>query len=129
LGESYWFPEYSNIGATETGIGYGKHNTYEILNAKTSKKLTDRNCAAYRASKYSTSSTRAGDWWLPSKDELDLIYQSQKDAVLASCTYKYHWSSNESSISNAWLKDFGDGVWLYYLKDNNESSVRAVRAF
>ena len=62
LGESYWFPEYSNTGATQKGLGYGKSNTYKILNASTSKRLTEENCAAYRCSKYSTSSTKAGEW-------------------------------------------------------------------
>jgi len=128
LGKSKWFPEYSNIG-TQTGLGYGKSNTYKIVNAGTSKGLTEENCAAYRCSKYSTSSTKAGDWWLPSKDELDLIYQNQKKHVLASSTDKWHWSSSESSYCNAWLKEFGDSDWYYNLKDNLTISVLAVRAF
>jgi len=61
LGESKWFPEYSNIGARQTGLGYGKSNTYKILNTSTSKRLTEENCATYRCSKYSTSSTKAGE--------------------------------------------------------------------
>ena len=129
LGVSKWFPEGSYIGATQEGLGYGKSNTYKILNSKTSKGLTEENCAAYRCSKYSTSSTKAGEWWLPSQDELDLVYQSQKERVLASCTEKWHWSSSESSYMYAWLKYFGDGVWGSNIKVNYNFSVRAVRAF
>ena len=129
LGVSAWFPEYSDIGATQIGLGYGKSNTYKILNAKTSKYLTEDNCATYRCSKYSTSSTKAGEWWLPSKDELDLIYQSQKERVLASCTTKWHWSSSESGDDLAWSKIFGNGGWYFNLKDYTTYSVRAVRAF
>ena len=128
LGESKWFPENRIIG-THTGLGYGKSNTYKILNASTSKRLTEENCAAYRCSKYSTSSTKAGEWWLPSKDELNLIYQNQKDAVLASCTTKWHWSSSESGDDLAWSKIFGNGGWYFNLKDYTTYSVRAVRAF
>ena len=128
LGVSQWFPEYSNIG-TQEGLGYGKFNTYKILNAKTSERLTDENCATYRCSKYSTSSTKAGEWWLPSKDELDLVYQNQKDAVLASCTTKWYWSSSESGDDLAWSKIFGNGGWYLNLKDYTTYSVRAVRAF
>ena len=129
LGGSYWFPEYNYIGATQEGVGYGKSNTYKILNAKTSRELTEKNCAAHRCSKYSTSSTKAGEWWLPSKDELDLIYQSQKERVLASCTDKYHWSSSESGNNLACVEVLGDGDWNHYYKVNFKNSVRAVRAF
>ena len=128
LGESYWFPEYSNIG-TQTGLGYGKFNTYKILNASTSKRLTEGNCATYRCSKYSTSSTKAGEWWLPSKDELDLMYKNQKERVLVTCTENWHWSSSERLNGTAWIEYFGDGDWDDYLKDLNDYSVRAVRAF
>ena len=128
LGLSNWFPEYSNIG-TQTGLGYGKSNTYKILNASISKGLTEGNCAAYRCSKYSTSSTKAGEWWLPSKDELDLMYKNQKERVLASCTTKWHWSSSGSGNGYAWVKSFGDGDWNLNGKDDNTNSVRAVRAF
>jgi len=66
---------------------------------------------------------------LPSKDELDLIYQSQKDAILASCEEKWHWSSSESSKYYALMKNFGSGNWLGDVKDYIKGSVRAVRAF
>ena len=128
LGTSRWFPKISNI-ETQEGLGYGKSNTYKILNEKTSKELTEDNCAAYRCSKYSTSSTKAGEWWLPSKEELDLIYQNQKERVLASCTDNWHWSSSEYGYKYPWLKYFGDGDWTGNDKELNSISVRAVRAF
>jgi len=129
LGVSKWIPEYSDIDATEIGLGYGKANAYKILNTKTSKELTEDNCAAYRCSKYSTPSTKAGDWWLPSKDELDLIYQSQKDIVLESCKNKWHWSSSECDFNLAWLQNFDSGKNYIDYKDLTKFSVRAVRAF
>jgi len=130
LGVSQWFSESSNIG-TQTGLGYGKFNTYKILNAKTSKGLKEENCATYRCSRYSTSSTKAGDWWLPSRDELDLIYQHQKDAVLATCVNTIHWSSSERDNKYAWLEDFGDGFWdnFTFTKSAEKISFLAVRAF
>ena len=128
LGVSQWFPEYSNIG-TQEGLGYGKSNTYKILNASTSKKLTEDNCAAYRCSKYSTSSTKAGEWWLPSMCELDMVYKNQKDAAIATCSDRWHWSSSESVYSNAWIYYFGDGDWVNDVKVISTYSVRAVRAF
>ena len=122
-----------------TRLGYGKANTYKILNAKTSKRLTEESCAAYRASKYSTPTTKAGEWWLPSKDELNLMYKNQGDAVLetSTCmneTYRgWYWSSSESDQYNAWCKNFYDGDHHNERKYNEIEgsmySVRAVRAF
>ena len=84
LGAAYSYPEKKAI-STQEGLGYGKSNTYKILNKHTCKKLTNDNCAAYRCSKYSTPTTKPGDWWLPSHDELDWIYKNQKKQVLATC--------------------------------------------
>jgi len=125
--ESKWFPSYDMIG-TKTGLGYGKENTYKILHAK-SESLTEVNCAAYRCNKYSTANTKAGEWWLPSKDELDLIWQNQKDVVVKSCNSPWHWSSSEHNEGNAWEQNFNDGKQGESSKDRNINSVRAVRAF
>ena len=124
LGESKWPGEVSI--STQTGLGYGKANTYKIANS--SRGLTEENCAAYRCSKYSTPSTKQGEWFLPSKDELKLMYKSQKERVLATCKYTYHWSSSSASFYEAWLQNFSDGS-KYDGKKDNKYSVRAVRAF
>ena len=134
LGESKWYPEEINI-STQTGLGYGKANTYKIVNS--SGRLTEGNCAAYRCSKYSTPSTKQGEWFLPSKDELKLMYKSQKERVLATCTDTYHWSSSYHSSKKVWVQRFGDGSWFdyyyngshYYDGKDRTYSVRAVRAF
>ena len=138
LGKSCWYPEEVSI-VTQEGLGYGKSNTYRILSHSTSKRLTEENCAAYRASKYYTSSTKAGDWFLPSKDELNLMWKSQKERVLATCTDTYHWSSSYYSYERVWMQDFGGGrCFDYSYRSYNSAryeynyrtySVRAVRAF
>ena len=127
LGESRWYPEIVSI-TTQTGLGYGKSNTYRILNHSTSERLTLENCAAYRALKYYTSSTKAGEWFLPSKDELNLMWKSQKERVLATCTDDFHLSSSSYSTSNAWEQDFYFGYQNNFGK-NYTNSVRVVRAF
>jgi len=131
LGRSFWFPEHSDIGVKERGLGYGRTNTYKIVNASSSNMLTEVNCAAYRCSKYSTPSTKAGEWWLPSMDELDLIYENQKDTVLATCGGEPgYWSSTEQYDDEARLESFYTGEWYNdFPKDYKKYSVRAVRAF
>ena len=67
-----------------------------------------------------------GDWYLPSKYELNLLYL-QKTVVggFASADYL---SSSESGTNYVWIQDFDGG----YQVNGNKSylfSVRAVRAF
>ena len=125
LGESYWYPEEVFI-STQTGLGYGKSNTYKI---SSSKGLTEKNCATYMCSKYSTPSTKQGEWFLPSKDELKLMYKSQKERVLATCTDTYHWSSSSFSSKDAWCQNFDYGNQNGSSIKGYTHSVRAVRAF
>ena len=57
------------------------------------------------------------------------MYENQRDAVLATCGDKWHWSSSEVSYYYVWMENFGDGDWNGYFKVNYSNSVRAVRAF
>ena len=55
-----------------------------------------------------------GDWYLPSKYELNLLYL-QKNLVGGFSNYGY-WTSTEMDISNGWAQNMGDGVQFGYLK-------------
>ena len=70
-----------------------------------------------------------GDWYLPSKYELNLLFLKRAFVGLfPSFTY---WSSNESGNNNAWGQDFSD-IWGAQFNTNRtqkHSSVRAIRAF
>lgn len=61
---------------TADGAGAGKLNTSRIVSFAHSDALTSVNCAAYVCSRYFTETTKPGDWYLPSKEELDLIYKN-----------------------------------------------------
>ena len=67
-----------------------------------------------------------GDWYLPSKFELNLLY-AQKTVVGGFANYVY-WSSTENYSSLAWTQYFNDGSQGYAYKDF-ALPVRAVRAF
>ena len=76
-----------------------------------------------------------GDWYLPSKEELNLMYQNKAtiDATAgvnggSGFASAYYWSSTEGSSDGAWKQYFDNG----YQNNGNKYYtyyVRAVRAF
>ena len=76
-----------------------------------------------------------GDWYLPSKEELNLMYQNKAtiDATAgvnggSGFASAFYWSSSESNSNSAWLQYFDGGFQRDYGK-NLTYYVRAVRAF
>ncbi len=67
-----------------------------------------------------------GDWHLPSKVELDLMYQQK--AVVGSAPSSSYWSSTNTGFGMAWYQHFGTGG-QGVIHDYESFSVRAVRAF
>ena len=119
---------------TLTAVGAGRINTFKIINS-THKggTITKENCAALACHSYSTATTKAGDWFLPSKDELNLLYQNLREYVLLSNTANYHnyWSSSQNySVDAAKNHNFSSvGELFDHSTKLNLFSVRAVRAF
>lgn len=105
----------------ETGdeIGDGYNNTYTVL--------AGENYPAAQAARDATHGGR-GDWFLPSKAELDAMYDNLKVNDLGGFTNNYYWSSSETNDGNAWRQYFYSGIQNYSAKDNY-SCVRPVRAF
>jgi hypothetical protein len=67
-----------------------------------------------------------GDWYLPSKYELDLMYkQKQRVAGFANAFY---WSSTEFSKDSAYFQFFNGGAPQFSGKDQLYN-VRCIRAF
>lgn len=116
---------------TNTAIGAGKKNTENVLSANHSNEtLYAFNCAAKACAEYSTKTTKAGEWYLPSKDELNLIYVNLiKTGIIKSS--RWYWSSSQYNDNRAWVQSFRGGSqsdankldYLWYF------CLRAVRAF
>lgn len=120
---------------TEYGLGYGLLNTFNIVISKHRKPLTASDCAAYACAQYKTDSTNAGEWFLPSRDELNLLYKNFGRQILqgTSTGYSGLWSSsllNGEKKNNGYpsVQWFTNGRQDWYGKASNHS-VRAVRAF
>ena len=129
-----WCSIHIDISGTQTGIGKGKRNTELIVQAQNNSRLSGmvaQKCVGIVVNGYS-------DWFLPSKDELSLMYiflhnnngignfeeGNNKDDL-----YKWiYWSSSQFNYDYAWCHSFGDGS-LGYNNKTNAYFVRAVRAF
>ncbi|MEA5108566.1 MAG: InlB B-repeat-containing protein [Sphaerochaeta associata] len=119
---------------TGTGIGSGKENTQKLVGAMGSSvyryssgnntKTTQyaaKMCAEYRGGGYA-------DWFLPSKSELNLMYQNLKKNNLGGFYEGSYWSSSEATASYAWTQDFGNGTQSSIFR-SYDYRVRPVRAF
>jgi hypothetical protein len=123
-----WFNvTYRYTGTTGDGLYAGAMNTAMIVATQMADNQTG-NFAAKVCADYSVSvgAVTYGDWYLPSKYELNLLY-AQNAAVGGFASADY-WSSTEFSNGLAWLQNFDDGDQANHFK-NNAYYVRAVRSF
>jgi hypothetical protein len=109
-----------------------KKNTYVIISVHSAKNDFDNHaallCANYQGGGY-------GDWYLPSKEELNLMYQNRTQ-INATATANggngfansLYWSSTENSNIDAWGQYFLNGNQSSNSKSTT-SRVRAVRTF
>ena len=120
-----WGAYKETMGGTTTKIGSGKRNTGSILAF-----LMARGGESGKAAKLCFELSYGGydDWFLPSKDELNLMYENLHMKGLGGFADDYYWSSSEYDNGSAWRQSFIIGNQNYYSKNYNYR-VRAVRAF
>ena len=72
------------------------------------------------------------DWYLPSIDELELMYstigQGGPEGNIGGFEYVWYWSSSETNADGAWTFDFFNGT-TYYFGKYGTNRVRVIRAF
>ena len=113
-------------GARGTAIGTGGHNTKDMLAA-----CPDRGTAADLCANLSVNG--AGGWYLPSRDELALMYRNLKAAGIGdfrdggvSDNFTY-WSSSQQTTDMANHIDFADLGRQHYDDKDFPRRVRAIR--
>jgi len=118
---------YRYTGTTGDGLYAGSMNTAMIVATQMSDNQTG-NFAAKVCADYSVTvgGVIYGDWYLPSKYELNLLYLQK--AVVGGFASAYYWSSSENNNEFAWLQFFDDGS-QYNGNKGLAYYVRAVRAF
>ena len=127
-GIQWYNGNYPTVNAVRDGIGAGMYNTERIIANQGVGSHAAQLCANYQGGGY-------GDWYLPSKAEVNLMYQN-KTVIDATATVNGgsgfaitdYWSSTEDNISSAWVQYFDSGYQVTSNKGNT-GRVRAVRAF
>jgi len=132
---------YANLTLiNDTAIGAGAQNTINIVDANCSPLTTGNSIAA----KMCDSLVLGGysDWFLPSKNELNLMWTNLADSDgngvntgesdpnnLGGFVNSYYWSSSEGTSTNSWAQAFDFGNQSLYGKSASLNVVRAVRSF
>ena len=118
----------STIYPLRDGIGAGRNNTERIIqNIKSSDMLFKSDytlyaayvCLTYQGGNY-------GDWYLPSKYELNLLYLQKSVIGWVSGNY---WSSNDYGTRDAYYLDFSTGLFVGMTKNYQGNGVRPIRSF
>jgi uncharacterized repeat protein (TIGR02543 family) len=117
------------INVTGTAIGTGRQNTDLIVIACTG------DTAANNAAKacYDCTDNGETDWFLPSKDELNALYENRSYVgMVTTPTNRIYWSSSEdpgpSPNTRSYCHAFDDGTNGFNTKTGSYR-VRAIRAF
>ncbi len=110
--------------STSAAIGTGQANTTAIVNGCSTTGIAARLCDQYSVT---IDGITYDDWFLPSKDELNLIYL-QKSMMATFGNYTY-WSSSQYNANNSWSQSFLNGSQVYNNKGISSIYVRAIRAF
>lgn len=111
---------YVVTGAKGTALGTGQANTTAIVATLGPGNYAARLCADLEIGGYT-------DWYLPSKDELDRIYDNKR-AGLGFVEQRY-WTSSEADVNNAWPQNFANGFQYHLYDKSYEIRVRAIRTF
>jgi hypothetical protein len=133
-----WLTNDVHVDGTKTELGTGKKNTQLIT--------ADLSIGVPEAALHCIELEYGGinDWFLPSKDELNLMYVNLKRKNLGNFADELYWSSSEAGYImqyawagpgdgwRVWVQNFKDASQAYgYMNRSGRSSVktRAVRQF
>jgi len=112
----------TKVGATGTTVGTGAANTYIIVSGCNQEWTAARLCNDLELNGYD-------DWFLPSMNELNLMYQNLRRVGLGGFSGSSYWSSSEFEPNYARSQHFDGGQQYATSKSDNYFCVRAARTF
>ncbi|MFY9308463.1 MAG: trypsin-like peptidase domain-containing protein [Bacteroidia bacterium] len=111
------------VDDTQIGIGTGQENTKKIITVcragASSQNIAARLCNELVLEGFT-------DWYLPSKEELNLLYENKE--IIGGYEHGYYWSSSEVDSHFAWYQHFDFGFQDYLNKDFSYF-FRPIRSF
>ena len=113
---------FSTTGATAIAVGTGHANTTTIVSSQGAGSYAAKLCDDLNIDIYS-------DWFLPSKDELNQMYENLKEHGVGGFAEDEYWSSSEVNDNFAWGQDFTNSTQKSNTNKNLNRWVRAVRSF
>lgn len=120
------------VTGTGTGIGTGAANTDRIISVQDAESNTLPSYAAGMAAAFTSGGF--DDWYLPSRDELNLIHEL-RESVPGLRANQYYWSSSDddSEVARVWAQMVNDSTGRQASTSSSGKlttfSVRAVRSF
>jgi len=119
--------QFRLVGAADSAIGDGYANTNLIVD----ELGQDGEYAALLCANLSVEhdGVTYDDWFLPSHDELALMYQVLHQSGLGGFFNTYYWSSSERSSAIAFMDNFSDPTEPLEAAKTYCAHVRAIRAF
>jgi hypothetical protein len=117
-----WYNKrYLRTGVGLTSLGSGKSNTTTIISFQGRGRYAASLCYAYNSGDYF-------DWFLPSKDELNLLLTNLKHKGIPNDNSNCFWSSTEKDEDHVWTQKSFDGYQDISDKKNT-NLVWPVRSF
>ena len=114
-----------NEGFDGTAVGYGLPNTEAMIT-----KYGSNSSYIWQLVQNKRNSTGGKKWFVPSKDELNIVYQNKDTIVSAGggsfSTYYCYWSSSENGGKYAYGLCFKDGD-LHYATKGRTYGCRLLR--
>ena len=119
-------------GIQDTAIGTGLSNTNSLI----SKNLQPNTSGWYviwnKVKEFRDD--HSDRWFIPSKDELNLIYENRTNLsnISTEVGYNYYWSSSEDTNEDtyrAWYADLKEGYQYTYVKYSHYSRARLCVQF
>ncbi|MCX6268961.1 MAG: hypothetical protein NTW16_16675 [Bacteroidetes bacterium] len=110
---------YTTTNAVRDNVYAGQFNTERIILNRGTGGNAAQICAGYQGGGY-------GDWYMPSKYELNLLFQEK--SVLSWISTGGYWSSTEFSAEYAWMQYFTSGLQGFTAKFNTLCVV-PIRSF
>ena len=122
-GHFNWDDNVSGDGSVADSETDGAYNTYQMI--KLGEYSNSRSVFAW-LQQFVQGLNGYEDWYIPSKDELDVLHRAYVGDIIDAASFIY-WSSTESPSSNAWRQTFYNGNTNTSSKSGMARRVRAVR--